>query len=96
MIEHAQTAAVFRREAGRIARYTPVEAKTVFGRKAEFALLDVREQEEFSRGHMLLASCAPLSHLESLAGDLVPCRRTRIILVDSGQETCRPRAARAA
>ena len=30
--------------------------------KNEFALLDVREQEEFSRSHILLACCVPQPH----------------------------------
>jgi rhodanese-related sulfurtransferase len=75
---------------------TPQEAKQLFGRQCEFAVLDVREQEEFSRSHMLLASCAPLSRLEMMALDLVPCKCVPVILVDSGAETGPSRAQRAA
>jgi rhodanese-related sulfurtransferase len=75
--------------------YTPEQAKELFARRGEFAVLDVREQEEFSRSHMLLASCAPLSRLESMAEDLAPCKAVPVILVDSGEETGPPRAARA-
>jgi len=75
---------------------TPQEAKHLFGLRGEFAVLDVREQEEFSRSHMLLASCAPFSRLEMLVLDLVPCKRIPVILVDSGEETGTPRAVRAA
>lgn len=76
--------------------YTPVEAKALFGRQGEFAVLDVREQEEFSRSHMLLASCAPLSRLELMVSALVPCRNVPVILVDEGNEPEPGRALRAA
>ena len=79
--------------------HTPQEAKALFGRGGEFAVLDVREQEEFSRSHMLLASCAPLSRLEMMVLDLVPCKCAPVVLVDSGEETgpsAQGRAERAA
>jgi len=76
--------------------HTPQEAKQLFGLRGEFAVLDVREQEEFSRSHMLLASCAPLSRLEMMVLDLVPCKCVPVILADSGEETGPPRAERAA
>lgn len=74
---------------------TAAEAKKLFAERGEFAVLDVREQEEFSRSHMLLASCAPLSRLELLIFDLVPCKTVPVILVDSGVETGPSRAERA-
>jgi len=74
---------------------TAALAKALFARQGEFAVLDVREQEEFSRSHMLLASCAPLSRLELLVQDLVPCKQTPVLLADSGQETGPSRAGRA-
>ncbi|WP_300163665.1 rhodanese-like domain-containing protein [Solidesulfovibrio sp.] len=77
------------------ATYTPLEAKTLFASEKEFAVLDVREQEEFSRSHILLASCAPLSRLEFMVETLVPCRTVPVVLVDSGAETGPSRAARA-
>ena len=75
---------------------TPQEAKALFAKRGEFAVLDVREQEEFSRSHMLLASCTPLSRLEMMVLDLVPCKKTPVVLVDSGEETGPPRGERAA
>ncbi len=75
--------------------YTALEVKELFGRRGEFAVLDVREQEEFSRSHMLLASCVPLSRLELMVEDLVPRKTTPVILVDSGAETGPSRAVRA-
>ncbi|MDR2573244.1 MAG: hypothetical protein LBC94_02670 [Desulfovibrio sp.] len=75
---------------------TPQEIKALFAERGEFAVLDVREQEEFSRSHMLLASCAPLGRLEMMVLDLVPCAVVPVILVDSGEETGPSRAERAA
>ena len=74
---------------------TAAEARDLFAKRGEFAVLDVREQEEFSRSHILLASCAPLSRLELLALDLVPCKAVPVIVVDSGAETGPSRAERA-
>lgn len=62
----------------------------------EFALLDVREQEEFSREHVLLACCAPLSRLELVAPELVPCRATPVCVMDGEGAVPHGRAARAA
>ncbi|MDR3319793.1 MAG: rhodanese-like domain-containing protein [Desulfovibrio sp.] len=50
----------------------------------EFAVLDVREQKEFSSGHILTASCSPLSALELLVTDLASCKKVPVILVDIG------------
>jgi rhodanese-related sulfurtransferase len=77
------------------ASYTAKQAKVLFAHRGEFAVLDVREQEEFSRGHMLLASCAPLSRLELMVLSLVPCKKIPVLLVDSGVETGPSRARRA-
>ena len=60
---------------------------------SELAILDVREEGVHSRGHLFLASSAPLSHLELRIGRLVPRLSTRIVLVDD-DETLAQRAAR--
>lgn len=72
------------------------ELRQILHSAGEFALLDVREQEEFSREHVLLASCAPLSRLELLAGRLVPCRETPVLVMDDGPDDRLGRAERAA
>ncbi|MDR3043370.1 MAG: hypothetical protein LBU75_03795 [Desulfovibrio sp.] len=77
-------------------RYSPQAARDLFCTPSAFALLDVREQEEFSRGHLLLASCAPLSRIEFLVEKLVPCRKIPVMLMDSGTEGALSRAQRAA
>lgn len=63
---------------------SPSRLKEMLGDGGELALLDVREQGVFGQGHLLLATCVPLSHLEARIGDLVPRRRTRIVLADGG------------
>ncbi|MGE5146531.1 MAG: rhodanese-like domain-containing protein [Candidatus Eiseniibacteriota bacterium] len=70
----------------------PVRVKSVGARAlramildgAELALLDVREQGVFGRGHLLFASCVPLSRLELMIEDLVPRRSVRLVLCDGG------------
>lgn len=63
---------------------TPQQAKERFLSGQEYAVLDVREQKEFSRNHILVSSCAPLSRIELMVHDLVPCKNCYVILVDSG------------
>jgi len=63
------------------------------GRRAELAILDVREQGVHARGHLFLASSAPLSQLELRIGRLVPRTGTRIVLVDDDERLAQ-RAAR--
>lgn len=74
----------------------PHEAKAFFAEGGEFAVLDVREQEEFARGHLLLASCASYSRLEMLVRELVPRRTTPVVVVDEGEEPQPSRAERSA
>jgi len=51
----------------------------------EIALLDAREEGPFSRRHLLMASCVPLSRLELLVDDLVPRRAARVVWCDDGE-----------
>jgi hypothetical protein len=48
----------------------------------EIAILDLREELIFSRGHLLHARSLPLSRLELRMARLVPRRDTRIVLCD--------------
>ncbi|MHB9074277.1 MAG: rhodanese-like domain-containing protein [Desulfobaccales bacterium] len=50
----------------------------------EYALLDVRERGLFSKEHVLLSSCMPLSQLEMMVSDLVPRFSTKIIVISEG------------
>lgn len=61
----------------------------------EFTLMDVREQGEFSRGHLLMACCVPLSRMELVINDLIPRYTTHIVLVDDGPSDPFQRAQRA-
>jgi len=60
----------------------PGELKRMLGDGDELALLDVREELIFSRGHLLLARSLPLSRLELRIARLVPRLGTRIVLCD--------------
>lgn len=48
----------------------------------EFALIDPREEGDFTRGHLMAASNTPFSRLELLIGQAVPHHDTPIVLVD--------------
>jgi rhodanese-related sulfurtransferase len=50
----------------------------------ELALVDLREELIFSRGHLLFARSMPLSRLELKFAGLVPRRDTRVVLCDDG------------
>lgn len=63
---------------------SPHQLKTVLQSDIEFALLDVRERNPFSKDHLMQASCVPLSQLELLVGELVPRLKTKIIVMGDG------------
>ena len=63
---------------------SPHDLKAMLADGQELALLDVREELIFSRGHLLHARSLPLSRLELRIARLVPRRATRIVLVDGG------------
>jgi rhodanese-related sulfurtransferase/predicted metal-dependent enzyme (double-stranded beta helix superfamily) len=60
----------------------PADLKAMIRDGGELAILDVREEGVFSRGHLLLAASMPLSHLETRMDALVPRRSTRVVVVD--------------
>jgi len=62
----------------------------------ELALLDVREEGVFSRGHMLFAVPLPLSRLEERLAPLVPRLGARIVLCDANDGLVERAAARMA
>ncbi len=63
---------------------TAHQLKDLLKSDMEIALLDVRERNPFSREHLLLSSCVPLSQLEILISDLVPRLATKILLISEG------------
>ena len=60
----------------------PRELRAMLAEGEELALLDVREEGVFARGHLLIAACVPLSRLELRLVGLVPRRDTRVVLCD--------------
>jgi rhodanese-related sulfurtransferase len=69
------------------------ELKSTITDGRELALIDVREQGVFGRGHLLFATCIPLSRLELRIRDLVPRRDVRMVLVDGGDGEALARTA---
>jgi rhodanese-related sulfurtransferase/predicted metal-dependent enzyme (double-stranded beta helix superfamily) len=71
-------------------RIAPQELRTLLAGVAnpggELAILDVREEGVHARGHLFLATSAPLSRLELRIGRLVPRLTTRIVLVDDDEQ----------
>jgi rhodanese-related sulfurtransferase len=60
----------------------PHALKALLADGGELAIVDVREELLFSRGHLLFARSVPLSRLELRFAPLVPRRDTRIVLCD--------------
>jgi rhodanese-related sulfurtransferase len=58
--------------------------KSMLADGEELAIVDLREELIFSRGHLLFARSVPLSRLELNFARLVPRRATRIVLCDDG------------
>lgn len=59
-----------------------VELKAMLRDGDELALLDLREEGVFDRGHLFYAVPLPLSRIELMAERLVPRKSTRIVLCD--------------
>jgi len=67
------------------ARVSPQDLHRMLGDGRELALLDVREEGVFSKGHLLTAACLPLSRLELGLEPRVPRRDTRVVLCDDDE-----------
>ena len=65
----------------------------MLGDGGELALVDVREELIFSQRHLLLARSVPLSRFELKFAQLVPRRRTPIVLCDDGDGLAETAAA---
>jgi rhodanese-related sulfurtransferase len=50
----------------------------------EIAIVDAREEDNFARKHLLMASCLPLSRLETIAPTLLPRLGAPIVVCDDG------------
>jgi len=69
------------------------ELRAMLGDGRELAVLDVREEGVFARGHLLTASNLPLSRLELRLEALVPRPATRVVLCDDGDSLAQRAAA---
>lgn len=76
-------------------RITAPELHAALLGTAELAVLDAREQGQFSAQHLFWGSSVPLSRLELLVADLVPRRDCPVVWVDADGAADGP-AARAA
>jgi rhodanese-related sulfurtransferase/predicted metal-dependent enzyme (double-stranded beta helix superfamily) len=70
------------------------ELKAMLGDGAELALVDVREEGDFGKDHLLFACNLPLSRLEMRIDALVPRRSTRVVLCDGDDGLAQRAAAR--
>jgi rhodanese-related sulfurtransferase len=61
--------------------------------KEELALLDLRSEADFAKGHPLFATNLPLTRLENEVADFVPRRSVRLVLVDGGDDAAQRGAA---
>jgi rhodanese-related sulfurtransferase len=59
---------------------TPVELRDRLRSSSEIAIVDPREEACFHEGHLLMASCLPLSRLELIAPRLLPRRSVPIVV----------------
>ena len=69
---------------GTVAALSVADVKARIAEKAEFALLDLREEAVYAQGHPLFATSLPLSRLELEIAKLIPRRSTPIALYDDG------------
>src|SRR6516225_703589 len=60
----------------------------------EIAIVDAREEGSFHDGHLLMASCLPLSRLELMAPGLLPRRSAPVVVCDDGEGLAGRAAAR--
>lgn len=65
-------------------KITAKELKSRLNDRREVAIVDVREEDTFSARHLLMASCLPLSRLESMAPRLLPRLSLPIVVCDDG------------
>src|SRR5438128_59617 len=73
---------------------TPAELREQFQSGGEIAIVDAREEGSFHNGHLLMASCLPLSRLELIAPGLLPRRSAPIVVCDNGEGLAQRAAVR--
>lgn len=75
---------------------SPTELKSWLHDGAELAVLDVREHGQYGEAHLFHAVPLPLSRLEMDAPRLMPRRGVRVVVYDTGDDSTRQVAERAA
>lgn len=66
-------------------KVTVEELRRLFDSNELFALIDVREFGEYTKGYILLASPLPYSRIEMKVESLIPCKNVPVIITDSGE-----------
>ena len=66
---------------------TPRSVRLALLARTEIALLDVRHESRFARGHPLFAASFPLGHLEAQAAERLPRRACRSWCTGTGRTT---------
>ena len=73
---------------------TAAELQDRYQSGGEIAIVDAREEGSFHDRHLLMASCLPLSRLESIAPELLPRSAVPIVVCDNGEGLVQRAAAR--
>ena len=79
---------------GSIGSYSYEQVRSDLLTKREIALLDVREEDPFAKGHPLFAANLPFSRIELEAYTRIPRRNTTIVVYDNGEGLAQKSAAR--
>ncbi len=75
---------------------TPQQVHLAWKARREIALIDLREEHVFARGHPLFAACLPLSRLELGLRDAIPRPGTAVVVYDDGEGLVAPAIERLA
>lgn len=75
-------------------RMSAADLHQALGGDREIALFDSRDEFVYSGGHILMASCVPLSRLELMISSLVPHHGTAIVWCDDGDGSALSAASR--
>ena len=65
---------------------TPAAIRSALRARTEIALLDVRQESRFARGHPLFAASFPLGHLEAQAAERLPRRTVPVAVYGDGDD----------
>ncbi|MFK7963811.1 MAG: rhodanese-like domain-containing protein [Burkholderiaceae bacterium] len=65
---------------------SPEAVRALIRSEQPYALIDLRELGAFSSGHLLLASCLPLSRLDLLAPSKLPAKHLPIVLLSASED----------